>query len=282
VNLDAASTLISGVTTFAHTAVASTSTGTNIMTSGKYTIKITAATSATTTSFDITKVGDTSFGSAGTLQVTSKDISTANGLLDNLGGFLGIKITATDYTKLALNQTMTFEYIAKNEMKYELQDSNGVAQQISQNGAAGRTGTSAYGLAGVINSGRGVSTTIAAFATSVVGAKQSALYERANLYSVNVSNAARGGAYLTTVTNSLDKVTSALSDLGALMARLTYKEEQSATAQVNVEGAYSRIMNANMAEEQLNASKYTILQQTATAMLAQANAAPQSLLALFR
>jgi len=41
-------------------------------------------------------------------------------------------------------------------------------------------------------------------------------------------------------------------------------------------------MNANMAEEQVNASKYLILQQTATAMLAQANTAPQFLLSLFR
>jgi len=37
-----------------------------------------------------------------------------------------------------------------------------------------------------------------------------------------------------------------------------------------------------MAEEQMNASKYSILQQTAVAMLAQANQAPQSLLTLFR
>jgi flagellin len=49
-----------------------------------------------------------------------------------------------------------------------------------------------------------------------------------------------------------------------------------------VEASYNRIMNANMAEEQMNASKYSILQQTATAMLAQANQAPQSLLPLFR
>jgi flagellin len=41
-------------------------------------------------------------------------------------------------------------------------------------------------------------------------------------------------------------------------------------------------MNANMAEEQVEASKLMILQQTATAMLAQANAAPQFLLQLFR
>jgi flagellin len=115
-----------------------------------------------------------------------------------------------------------------------------------------------------------------------VGNTQGFTYEKMSNWSVNVSNTSKAGAYLTTVNTALDRVTSALSDLGALMSRLTFKEEQAATAQVNVEGAYSRIMNANMAEEQVNASKYTILQQTATAMLAQANAAPQSLLALFR
>jgi flagellin len=41
-------------------------------------------------------------------------------------------------------------------------------------------------------------------------------------------------------------------------------------------------MNADMADEQVAASKYQILQQTATAMLAQANSAPQFLLSLFQ
>jgi flagellin len=66
------------------------------------------------------------------------------------------------------------------------------------------------------------------------------------------------------------------------MARLSFKEDSVSTAQINVEASYNRIMNANMAEEQMNASKYSILQQTAIAMLAQANQAPQNLLSLFR
>ena len=73
-----------------------------------------------------------------------------------------------------------------------------------------------------------------------------------------------------------------MSSIGALTGRLTFKEDQVSAAQINVEAAYNRMMNANMAEEQVNASKYQILQQTATAMLAQANAAPQFLLSLFR
>jgi flagellin len=88
--------------------------------------------------------------------------------------------------------------------------------------------------------------------------------------------------YMSWVGTKLDTVSSQLANIGAMTGRLSFKEDQVSAAQINVEGAYNRIMNANMAEEQVNASKFTILQQTSTAMLAQANAAPQFLLSLFR
>ena len=91
---------------------------------------------------------------------------------------------------------------------------------------------------------------------------------------MDVSSAVKASAYMSTVNTAMDTVNTSLASLGSLMARLNFKSEQVAGAQVNIEGAYSRIMNANMAEEQMNASKYTILQQTAVAMLAQANQAP--------
>jgi flagellin len=73
-----------------------------------------------------------------------------------------------------------------------------------------------------------------------------------------------------------------MSKIGAFTGRLEFKEEQVSASQINVEASYNRIMNANMAEEQVNASKFQILQQTAISMLAQANQAPASLLTLFR
>jgi flagellin len=129
------------------------------------------------------------------------------------------------------------------------------------------------------NTGRGISLT---FDAAPVAGQTKFDWAVKNDYSVDVSTAAKASTYMTNVTTNLDAVNSALSTLGSMMARLDFKSEQVANAQVNVEGAYSRIMNANMAEEQMNASKYTILQQTAIAMLAQANQAPQSLLSLFR
>ena len=73
-----------------------------------------------------------------------------------------------------------------------------------------------------------------------------------------------------------------MTKIGALVSRLTSKEENLTIAKTNNEAAYSRIMNADMAAEQLEAMKLSILQQTATAMLAQANMAPQTVLSLFR
>jgi flagellin len=81
---------------------------------------------------------------------------------------------------------------------------------------------------------------------------------------------------------ALAAVKKGVSNVGALTARMNFKEEALTVQRNNTEAAYNRIMNADMAGEQVEASKYAILQQTSTAMLSQANSAPQFLLSLFR
>jgi flagellin len=96
------------------------------------------------------------------------------------------------------------------------------------------------------------------------------------------ADAAGYADYMDTIQSAIDTVNEHLSSIGAITGRLTFKEDQVTADQTNVEAAYNRIMNADMADEQVAASKYQILQQTATAMLAQANSAPQFLLSLFQ
>ncbi|HXG02361.1 MAG TPA: flagellin, partial [Candidatus Binatia bacterium] len=81
---------------------------------------------------------------------------------------------------------------------------------------------------------------------------------------------------------AITTVQSALQRLGATMERMQIRSNNLSVAQLNVTAASSRIMDADLAAEQLNAAKLQILQQTATAQLAAANAAPASLLTLFR
>jgi len=99
---------------------------------------------------------------------------------------------------------------------------------------------------------------------------------------LTITDSATANTARAAIDSALTKVKQGISQVGAFSARMTFKEEALTVSHANTEAAYNRIMNANMAEEQVEASKLGILQQTATAMLAQANASPQYLLQLFR
>lgn len=99
------------------------------------------------------------------------------------------------------------------------------------------------------------------------------------------------GAYLlqTDDTDAIEKITNALQHvaeqraaLGASQSRL---EIASATLQVeyeNLSSAISRIRDVDVAQESTNLAKYNILVQSGTAMLAQANQIPSSVLKLLQ
>jgi flagellin len=99
---------------------------------------------------------------------------------------------------------------------------------------------------------------------------------------LTISSAATAETAREGIDDALNIVKESLGQVGSYTARLTFKEDALSANYTNVEGAYNRIMNADMAAEQVEASKLMILQQTSTAMLAQANVAPQYLLSLFR
>lgn len=100
------------------------------------------------------------------------------------------------------------------------------------------------------------------------------------------------GAGATGVTNAsnaigkidteLDTIRASRADLGATINRLSYTVDNLANVVVNTEAARSRIVDADFAQESAALSRAQILQQAGTAMLAQANAAPQSVLALLQ
>lgn len=85
-----------------------------------------------------------------------------------------------------------------------------------------------------------------------------------------------------TVDTGLQTVNTAIGNIGASLNRLSAKEANLNTAITNTEAAKSRIFDADIAKEQIKAAKMQILQQTSTAMLAQANTSPQVFLSLFR
>ena len=81
---------------------------------------------------------------------------------------------------------------------------------------------------------------------------------------------------------AIDTLSDTLQNIGAIIGRLTVKEGTLRIAITNTEAAKSRILDADIAREQVESTRLQILQQTATAQLAQANIAPQNVLALFQ
>jgi len=82
------------------------------------------------------------------------------------------------------------------------------------------------------------------------------------------------------IDNAIELVSAERSKLGANQNRLEHTIANLNNAAENLQAAESRIRDLDMAEEIMAFTKNNILQQAATAMLAQANMAPQSVLQL--
>ena len=97
----------------------------------------------------------------------------------------------------------------------------------------------------------------------------------------NVFSASSAALALAKVDTAIESISDALQQIGAWSSRMTVKESTLSIAITNTEATRSRILDADMAREQLNSTRLQILQQTSTAQLAQANITPQNVLALF-
>jgi flagellin len=100
--------------------------------------------------------------------------------------------------------------------------------------------------------------------------------------SLDVTTAALASTSLTLVDAALASVRLEIQNVGSLSSRLRSIQDNLGVAITNTRAAASRILDADVAAEQVNAVRLQILQQLATAQLAQANSAPQQVLALFR
>ncbi len=95
-----------------------------------------------------------------------------------------------------------------------------------------------------------------------------------------VSTAASATAALASIDAAIRTANSQRASLGAIQNRLEQTINRLNLTAENLQAAESRIRDADMAAEMIEFTKQQILQQSGTAMLAQANQAPQSVLQL--
>ncbi|PKO15730.1 MAG: hypothetical protein CVU39_09410 [Chloroflexi bacterium HGW-Chloroflexi-10] len=214
------------------------------------------------------------------LDTADDNLTAATG---NNARFFGInELNSGTYTFNIHIGTATQTTTAVADSYIQLLDSSGNAITVDADGADGgatdnKVSIAYDSVAQTVDFGNGLQVSLAAGLTAgdlPSSANGSVQYQKAGDYEISATTAQDFADYMETVTTAMNTVNAEMSKVGALTGRLSFKEDQVSASQINIEAAYNRIMNANMAEE--------ILQQTATAMLAQANAAPQFLLSLFR
>ena len=104
----------------------------------------------------------------------------------------------------------------------------------------------------------------------------------ASLNSIDVTTAANAQRAIGVVDNALDTINSVRGDLGAVNNRLDFTINNLTNVSQNASASRSRIEDADFAAESAALSRAQVLQQAGTAILAQANAAPQQVLSLLQ
>ena len=136
-------------------------------------------------------------------------------------------------------------------------------------------------IASAANSTAGASTSgldVAGFSAGTFGGSDTGQF----LSQVDLTSVKGSLSALDAVDNALQSVSSERSNLGAIQNRLQSTIDNLSINVENLSAANSRILDADFAAETAELSRTQVLQQAGISILAQANAAPQQVLALLQ
>jgi flagellin len=103
-----------------------------------------------------------------------------------------------------------------------------------------------------------------------------------SIISLNVLSASAATDAISAIDNAIEQVSQSRANLGAFQNRLIATVNNLSNVVTNTEASKSRIMDTDYSKETTKLAKSQIIQQAATAMLAQANQAPQMVLSLLK
>ena len=192
-----------------------------------------------------------------------------------------VKLTATDGRNIAIDVKSTATAIssAMTGLSHTVGTTSGSAVttvtrssvKLSSSNAQGITveGLTAAGLA-------------AAGLTGVASYTASTATAGAGVSTVDLTTATGSQTALSTLDKAINTITDARAAMGAYQNRLNASIANLETSSMNLQASRSRILDTDYAKETTNLAKSQIIQQAATAMLAQANQSAQSVLSLLK
>lgn len=106
--------------------------------------------------------------------------------------------------------------------------------------------------------------------------------ELSNIRELNILNTPQSSGAIKQLDIAINKVNSSRADIGAMINRLTYAVDNLSNVSQYTSGSRSTIQDADYAKASSELARTQIIQQAATAVLAQANTEPQSVLKLLQ
>ena len=235
--------------------------------------------------------------------VATASISTDNGntwtaatVVDGTGSgaitYMGYIVNIADNTSNAAGQMATFSLTAAHDT-IQLSGTAAIGQEVTVyndmttvtigDASTGRTITINSTDLGSLKTGVAtLDVTLNASSKATFNGDGTILNEAITVAGVDVSSQSAANVAITTINNALEAVSAERGKLGATQNRLEHTIKNLDTSSENLQASESRIRDVDMAKEMMEFTKNSILQQAATAMLAQANQQPQSVLQLLR
>jgi len=133
------------------------------------------------------------------------------------------------------------------------------------------------------NSSQTITVSIANFNTSVAGGNITPLSGLASLGTASAISTQSMATYvMDTLDSAIGDLNAERAEMGAVMNQLGYAADNLLNVKANAEASRSRVEDTDYAAATTELARTQIIQQAATAMLAQANQIPQTVLALLK
>lgn len=161
-------------------------------------------------------------------------------------------------------------------------------EQSAETGVVAFAGTETSGVAlrsvngGEISIKAGAGTTAANILARTGFKERNAAEGTGSVAAVDISTQAGAQKAISILDKAIDQVSTQRADLGAVNNRLDFTVSNLSNISEKTTAARSRIIDADFAAETAALSRSQVLQQAASAMLAQSNARPQQVLSLLR
>ena len=201
------------------------------------------------------------------LQTQDGVMKTADKVLTRMSELATLAQDVTKSSDDIANYALEFETLTQQLIDFSSEEFNGIA--LFENAAGLTVATSEDGT------------------TQTVGVSQSLINTNADLavtvgYAGNDLTAANAATRTTEIQASIVALGLLRATNGSEQSRLSFAEDMLKVNKTNLEAANSRIIDVDVAAESTQLARFNILQQSGTAMLAQANQASQSILKLLQ